>query len=60
MMMKGLINMLKNNLQENCPYFDREVRKCTRKGCHLLCPCIAKISEDNFHKVFLNLKTIKE
>lgn len=37
-MKKGTLN----NLQENCPYFDKDKRICTRKGCHLLQPCIAK------------------
>lgn len=37
-MKKGIIN----NLQENCPYFDKDKRCCARNGCHLLRPCIAK------------------
>ena len=31
-----------NNLQEQCPYFDKKERICCRDNCHLLYPCIAK------------------
>ena len=40
---------MRNNLQENCPYYDRDNKKCTRDGCHLMIPCIAK-GEPNEYK----------
>lgn len=48
-----------NNLQENCPYYDKNNRKCTRKGCHLLRPCIAKGRIiDNYYSISDLLKNM--
>ena len=50
-----------NNLQENCPYYDKNKRVCCRKGCHLMQPCIAKtIRSDNYYSITEILKNAFE